>query len=441
MRFGVRAVAFHAGLFVVLATLVCAQTGTTSLRGTVSDSKGGVLPGATVTISDPQNGYSRSAKTDGQGEYQFLQLPPSTYTVSVNGTGFAPVKQDGLQLLVSVPSTRDFTLEVQGQVVTVEVAAEATHVNTTDATMGNAFETKQIVELPFEGRNPVEILSLQPGVTYTSPTSGTAINNMFDTRGGTVNGGRSDQTNVTLDGLDNNDQNNGFAFQGALRSTLDSVEEFRVTTSNSNADAGRSSGAQVSLITRSGTNSWHGSAYEANRSNIGEANDWFNEQSQVGSGLRNIPPFLRRNTFGASLGGPIKKDKLFFFMNWEKQVQHENTQTTRVVPSDNLRNGIVSYLCDTSDPNCVASNTGTGGASVSIGPAPGEDPTQFLLATMTAGTLAQLDPNCSGNGTCPQGAGADPATQQILATYPHSNTNAAVGADGFNYQGFTFSAK
>ena len=109
----------------------------------------------------------------------------------------------------------------------------------------------------------MEILSLQPGVTYTCRPQATAINNMFDTRSGAVNGGRSDQTNVTLDGVDNNDQNNGFAFQGALRSTLDSVEEFRVTTSNSNADAGRSSGAQVSLITKSGTNSWHGSAYEA----------------------------------------------------------------------------------------------------------------------------------------------------------------------------------
>ena len=108
---------------------------------------------------------------------------------------------------------------------------------------------------------------------------------MVDSRSGAVNGGRSDQTNVTLDGLDNNDQNNGFAFQGALRSTLDSVEEFRVTTSNSNADAGRSSGAQVSLVTKSGTNSWHGAPTKYNRSNIGEANDWFNEQAQVSSGL------------------------------------------------------------------------------------------------------------------------------------------------------------
>lgn len=420
--------------------LVWAQTGTTSLRGVVSDAKGGVLQGATVTINDPQNGFTRTVKTDGQGEYQFLQLQPSTYNVTVNATGFAELKQDKVQLLVSVPSTVNFTLQVQGQAITVEVTGEATHVNTTDATMGNAFETKQIVELPFEGRNPVEILSLQAGVTYTNPTSGSAIDNMFDTRAGATNGGRSDQTNITLDGVDNNDQSNGFAFQGAVRSTLDSVEEFRVTTSNANADEGRSSGAQVQLITKSGTNSWHGHAEELNRSNIGEANDWFNEAAQVQSGLKNIPPFLRRNTYGASLGGPIKKDKVFFFLNWERQVQHESTQTTRIVPSLNLRAGIVSYLCDVGDPNCVPGNTGGGAAAggLTVTTAAGQDPTQVLLATMSAPTLALLDPACTGAGTCPQGPGANPNVQGILNGYPNPNTNSAVGADGFNYQGYTF---
>jgi hypothetical protein len=438
MRSGLRAVIFSLMVLITFGTLVSAQNGTTSLRGAVSDAKGAVLQGATVTIIDKQTGYSRSVKTDGHGEYQFLQVPPSTYALTASATGFAEVRQEGVQLLVSVPSTINFTMQVQGQTVTVEVTGEATHVNTTDATMGNAFESKQIVELPFEGRNPVEILSLQAGVTYTNPTSGTAIDNMFDTRSGATNGGRSDQTNITLDGVDNNDQSNGFAFQGAVRSTLDSVEEFRVTTSNANADEGRSSGAQVQLITKSGTNSWHGHAEELNRSNIGEANDWFNEQAQVGSGLKNTPPYLRRNTYGASLGGPIKKDRAFFFMNWERQVQHESTQTTRVVPSLNLRNGIVSYLCDVGDPNCVTSNKGANGASITVGPAAGQDPTQVLLATMTAPTLALLDPNCSGFGACPQGPGANPNVQGILNGYPTPNTNSAVGADGFNYQGYTF---
>jgi hypothetical protein len=430
--------------------VVWAQTATTSLRGVVSDAKGAVLPDATVTINDPQNGFSRTTKTNGQGEYQFVQLPPSTYTVTVEGKGFAVLKQDKVQLLVGVPNTSNFTLQVQGQAVTVEVSGEGAHVNTTDATMGNAFDSKQIEELPFEGRDPVEMLSLQAGVTYTNPSQGTNVNPMSDTRSGAVNGGRSDQTNVTLDGVDNNDQENGFAFTGAVRSTLDSIEEFRVTTTNSNADAGRSSGAQVQLVTKSGTNNWHGSAYELNRSNIGEANDWFNENTQVSGGQKNIPPFLRRNTFGASLGGPIKKDRLFFFANWEKKIQHESTETVRIVPSMNLRNGSASYWCinngQGADPNCVTTtNGGSSGASFTIGPANGL-PATDLLVTMTPGTLSLLDPNCSGNGTCPQGPGPNPTTESILQGFPAPNVQFATDSlsgltsDGYNYQGYDFSA-
>jgi len=445
MRSGSRVVTLLVGFFLLAGCFAGAQTGTTSLRGIVSDAKGAVVAGATVTIADRQNGLTRDVKTDGQGEYQFAQVPPATYTLTVSGSGFAALTQDKVELLVGVPSTLNVTLQVQGQSVTVEVTGEATHVNTTDATMGNAFDSKQIQELPFEGRNPVEMLSLQAGVTYTNPTSGTNVNNMTDTRSGAVNGGRSDQANITLDGVDNNDQENAFAFTGAVRSTLDSVEEFRVTTTNSNADAGRSSGAQVQLVTKSGTNGWHGSAYEANRSNIGEANDWFNENSQVASSLPNVPPFLRRNTFGASFGGPIKKNRLFFFANWEKQIQHESTETTRIVPSLNLRNGSASYWCLTSDPNCVVSNTGTAGANFTIAPAAGV-PAGDLLVTMTPGTLSLLDPNCTANGSCPQGPGANPTTESILQGYPAPNVAFAtdslsgLASDGYNYQGYNFPA-
>ncbi len=201
--------------------------------------------------------------------------------------------------------------------------------------------------MPFEGRDPTQILSLQPGVTFV----GTNVDQNQDSRGGSVSGARSDQTNITLDGIDDNDQVKGYAFQGALRSTLDSLQEFRVTTSGANADEGRSSGAQVSLITKGGTNNFHGSVYEYNRNNVGQANDWFNKQSELQSGLPNIPGQLIRNTFGATFGGPIVKNRIFVFLAYEGQRTRENTQTTRVVPSDNLRQGIISYDC-TGDPTC-----------------------------------------------------------------------------------------
>src|SRR5262249_30742757 len=142
----------------------------------------------------------------------------------------------------------------------------------------------------------------------------------------------------------------------------------RVTTSNGNADEGRSSGAQVSLVTKSGSNSFHGGAYEYNRSSIGEANDWFNKKAEISSGLPNVPGHLIRNVFGATFGGPIQKDRLFFFVAYEGERKRETTQITQTVPSDALRAGTIQYLCDpSSDTNCVAATSPAPGVNVVSG--------------------------------------------------------------------------
>src|SRR5580698_4372663 len=406
------------------STLVLAQTASTSLRGTVTDPKGAVMPGVVVTLSNADTGFTRTTKSGNDGVYQFLELPPSTYVLTAAASGFATLKQDRVTLQVSQPATLDVAMQVRGTTEVVEASGEAPLVNTTDATQGNVFNATQLVNLPSEGRDPVAILSLQPGVTYV----GQAVNQMVDSRGGSVAGARSDQTNVTLDGLDNNDQLTGLAFQGALRAPLDSLQEFRVTTSNSNADAGRSSGAQVSMVTKSGTNNIHGALYEYNRSNIGQANDWFNEQAQDLSGLPNKPGPLVRNTFGASIGGPIIKDKLFFFALYEGQRTNEAIQTTREVPSDNLRAGIVQYPCDTSaDPACVP---GVTNANYSVNAAG--------IATLTPQGLASTDTACQSadNNPCPWGGGVDPNVTAIFNQYPHPNSD-SVG-DGLDFRGFTF---
>ena len=200
-------------------------------------------------------------------------------------------------------------------------------------------------DLPTEGRDPVSILSLQPGVVYI----GRNVNQDDDSRGGAVNGARSDQTNVTLDGLDDNDQLEGYAFQGAMRATLDSLQEFRVTTSNYDASAGRSSGAQVNLVTKSGTNNFHGSLYEYHRPTFTVANDWFNKQAQLNSGLPNRPQHILRNTFGGTFGGPLMKNRLFFFAAYEGQRTADQEQTTRIIPTPSLAAGQLKYLCDPYD--------------------------------------------------------------------------------------------
>jgi hypothetical protein len=407
-----RAVTLLVGFLLIVSILAWSQVATTSLKGTVFDPKGAVVPSASVTLENSATGFSRSTKTDGQGAYEFVQIPPATYTLSAHAPGFATTKVSGVQLLVNTPATQNFKLEVAAASTVVEVQGQVELVNTQDASIGNAFESKQILNLPFEGRDPVGILSLQPGVAFVGDLT-KQIDQTSDSRGGSVNGARSDQTNVTLDGVDDNDQNNGFAFQGALRSTLDSLEEFRVATSNSNADQGRSSGAQVSLVTKSGTNKFHGTLYEYNRNSAGIANDWFNEQAQVGSGLPNKPPQLIRNTFGGSVGGPIIKNKLFFFATYEGQRTRETAQVLRTVPSLALRgaNGnppIIQYL----------DNSGN-------------------LHQLDATQIAGMDPNCSGLGTCPLGPGVNPDVEQVLNTYPAPNSS---GGDGLNFLGYAFAA-
>ncbi len=433
MRPGSGVVALLVGFFLAVSTLVSAQSATTSLRGAVTDPKGGVLLGATVTLNNPATGYSRTTKAGNDGVYQFLEVPPATYTLTVAVTGFATLKQDKVVLQVSQPATLDIAMQVKGTTEVVEVkGGEAPLVNMTDASQGNVFNSTQLINLPAEGRDPAAILSLQPGVTYIGQNVDPAI----DSRGGSVAGARSDQTNITLDGLDNNDQLLGNAFQGALKAPLDSIQEFRVTTSNSNADAGRSSGAQVSMVTKSGTNSFHGSLYEYNRSNIGQANDWFNKHAELQSGLPNRPGPLVRNTFGASIGGPIRKDRLFFFADYEGQRTNEAVQTTREVPSDLLRTGVVQYPCNLSDPNCVAQSN----ANFTVGSDPRVDPIKQLLVTMTPAGLANTDTNCQSapNNPCPWGGGADPNALTIFQKYPSPNSDAF--GDGFDFRAFTFSA-
>jgi len=428
----------------IFSALASAQSATSSLRGTISDSIGAVVSGATVTLSNQLTGFSRIVKTDDQGIYQMLEVPPATYVMTVAAQGFATIKRENVVLQVSSPATLNISLQVQGSSVIVDVSGEAPQVNTQDATLGNNFNARQISDLPSEGRDPVAILSLQPGVTYIGNTSNDQ--QMSDSRGGAVNGARSDQSNITLDGLDDNDQLEGFAFEGAMRTILDSLQEFRVTTGNYDADSGRSSGAQVNMVTKSGANSFHGAVYEYHRPSFTVANDWFNKQAELNAGLPNIPGHILRNTFGANVGGPIKKDRLFFFAAYEGQRTADTTQQLRTVPTQSMRDGFLKYLCDPgTDSNCDPGNSTvnvvSGGNSF-----PG-----FNVATLSPNQIAPLDPNCSGNGTCPATPGnpAGPGDNgnvvningtgnpsAVFAAYPLPNSSNS--GDLLNTAGYTF---
>lgn len=412
--------------FLLCVSYAFAQTGTTSLHGKVLDSSRAVVAGARVTIANQAQGLSRDVTTPSSGEFEFLALPPGTYVLTVEKAGFKKYDQRDLQLLVNQPTSVNVQLQVGGITTEIEVSGEAPAINTEDASLGIAFNENQVKELPLEARNVPDLLTLQPGVAYTGNRGDTSTS---DTRSGAVNGARSDQGNVSLDGIRVNDEG-GHAFTSVLPVTLDSVQEFRVTTSNSNADEGGTSGAQVALVTKSGTNSFHGSVYEYLRNTYTSANDYFNKLTQLQNCTLpnpndcNTPPKLIRNIFGASIGGPIKKNRLFFFLNFEGTRRAEQTVSSgEEVPSLAMRDGVLQYLC--SDPSqCPGGGAFAvkGQSGKTYAPAPG----YFALGVQQ---LKQMDP---------LHAGPDAGAMTYFQSLPLPNSN--VTGDGFNYQGFVFAS-
>lgn len=379
----------------LLCGSVPAQVGSSSVRGTVLDPQGKALTGATVTLTNPVVNAVRTAKTNDTGGYTFDLVPPGTYTIEAEYQGFKKAVVTDVRALVDKPTTVDLQLEVGNLNESVTVSAGAGDVlsNTTDATIGNNFVSQQIVQLPLESRNVVQLLSLQPAVTPD----------------GYVSGSRADQANITLDGVDVNEQQTGLdpssseAFSSVLRVTPDSIQEFRVTTATPNATQGRSSGAQVSLITKSGTNVFSGSLYWAHRNTATTANNFFNNRSIDPVTGQSIPrPKLIRNLFGGALGGPILKDRAFFFYNYEGRRDAAEQSVLRTVPLPSLGRGEVRFI----------NTSGT-------------------LTTLTAADINRLFP----------AVGVNPAGLAVLAEaarkYPANDPS---GGDGLNTSGFRFNA-
>jgi len=394
----------------IFATLATAQS-TSQLNGSVADSTGAKVSGAKITLTDAATGLQRSTTSNEAGLYQFLEVPPGNYRLDATATGFAAYVAPKVTLIVKTPSTVNIQFHVAGVATTVNVEAEAPLINRTDASLGNTVEQNQIAELPIADRNVVQLLSLQPGVAYL----GNQLDESKDTRSGAVNGMRSDQSNVTLDGIGVNDQNNGYAFTSVLNVPPDSVQEFRVTTANANADSGYSSGAQVALATKSGTNNFHGSVYEYNRNTVFSANDPFLKNAQLTSGEANKAPKLLRNVFGATVGGPVMKNRLFFFANYEGRRDAQGTSVLRTVPSATLRAGNLVYLCD--DPTQCPGGTVNGVSGV--------QPGYYALGP---DQIKAMDP---------LHIGISPAVMSLLQQYPGANENAG---DGSNTLGYRFSS-
>jgi hypothetical protein len=396
-----------------------------SLRGTVTDKTGAAVPDASVTATELATSASRNTKTDNAGGFVFLQLNPGTYKVEIVKDGFKKWVEARVTILVATPTTLEVRLELgtMNQQVIVESAAVPA-LNTQDATVGNPFAEDEVKSLPFLARNVVNLLTLQPGVVTTgvSNTDQLAMGSIetLDPRDGSVDGVRGNQTNITVDGIDANDWQNQAAFTSALPITLDSVQEFRVTTTNANATDGIVGGAQVALVTKGGTNDFHGNLRWYYRTSGLSSNDYFNNLNGIPRGKD------QRNIGGGSLGGPIKKKRAFFFVDNEDRREVVSAPApTRNVPTTPLRDGVLVYQCATA-ATCPASTvTGLSGQTYQIAAG-----SFGLPPTSTAGASVQsLDP---------AGIGVNNAMIIYMKQLPAGNAPESGFDGGFSFTGLNF---
>ncbi|MGH9774474.1 MAG: carboxypeptidase regulatory-like domain-containing protein [Candidatus Acidiferrales bacterium] len=388
-----------------------------TIQGQVTDSTGAVVVKASVEATDISNNVTRKTQTDGTGSYAFSQLTPGTYRVKISKDGFKTSVQEDVRVLVSSETHLDVRLEVGtvSQEVRVQ-AASSPQINTTDATVGNFFGEKDVKTLPFEARNVVTLLTIQPGVVFTGTSDfrqyQLGVIQSLDARDGAVDGIRGNQTNVTLDGVDANDWQNQAPFTSAVPVTLDSMQEFRVTTTSANATEGLVGGPQVTLVTKSGSNDFHGNARWYYRTAGPTADNFFDNASGQGK------PKLVRNIAGGSLGGPIKRDRAYFFLD-DEELREAFAQPVgpRSVPSDALRNGVLIYACK--DPAACPATT-VSGQAVPAG-----------AFGLTPANIKQLDPS---------GLGINSAMTTYMGLLPHGNDSRDARDGGLAFDGLRFNA-
>ena len=415
-------------LLLSLISLLFAMPGTLaqnvgSLQGTVVDPSGQTMSGVQVRLIDLGNNTERTTTTDTAGTFGFVQLSPGNYRLEVSKEGFRTHVEERVAVLVATPTHVDINLELGAvnEQVTVEAVATPA-LNTQDATVGNSLGEREVGSLPFSARNVVNLLTLQPGVVFTGMSDTDKLSQgsiaTLDQREGAVDGVRGNQTNVTVDGIDSNDWQNQAAFTSALPVTLDSVQEFRVTTTNANATSGVVGGPQVELVTKSGTNQFHGNVRWYYRTSGTSANDFFNNQLGIprGKDQRNIP--------GGSLGGPIWKDRIFFFVDNEerREVVTEALALPRQVPSDALKHGVLVYDC-----------TGSAGCPSAPTTVTGFDGTQVTVPANAFGLSQDQFRNAD-----PAGLGVNPAMITYMNLFPAGNDAAAAFDGGFAFNALNF---
>jgi len=390
--------------FALVAGPAAGQGTTSRVSGIVTDSSGGRIPGATVTLTNDGTGISFIAVTGETGSYSLEAVQVGRYTLTVELQGFKKFVSTGNAVNIGDPATINAVLQTGGLSESVEVRASSQVVQTsTSGNLGTTFDQRTIESLPIlggRGRNPLDLVLTQPGVVSGSNTGG----------GVHVHGARDRSWNFTLDGIDTNESSAGGSNFSPLRTNPDALAEFKVLTGNTTAEYGRNSGGQVAMITRSGTNKFSGTAFYFDRRPEYNANEW--ENNLNGLPKRNFTQQMP----GFSLGGPIRRNKTFFFINGQRLNAEQTRERTRTVYTADARRGIFRYAI-----GARTQPAGVAGASVDTSGNP----------IVPIGTYDVV-------GNDPQRLGLDPTIQQLIGRTPLPNNFTA--GDGLNTAGFTFVA-
>jgi Carboxypeptidase regulatory-like domain/TonB dependent receptor len=437
---GVRQVSFvicTASICLVLLLTVPsqAQLYTGSITGVVQDPSGAVVPKASVVLTDNDKGQKYTAKTDSSGRYVLRALPPSTYAIRVEAAGFKSEEQRGIMLVVNQNLTLNVPLQLGKTSETVEVTGQAPVLETEDAVTGQNLDRKVINDLPLVGRSVFDLALLTPGVTQPAGNTfgpNTMANNFIS------DGGRNAQADILIDGVSTVGVEQNTAIVNPLYTpSVDAVQEFKVQQSNFSAEVGFTAGTVVNVVSRSGTNRFHGSLYEFFRNDKLNANNYFNNQAHIP-----IAP-IRWNEFGGTIGGPIRKNRTFFFFDYEGARQSISVTKNAGVPSLAERGGDFGEVC-TGPPLSASFDANTGLCSDPTGqiwdPYTGVYDTSqggpvrsnFIpfnnLATYTSpgnSNIAAVHPIPSGPGNT-----IDPVASKMMQLFPMPNVN--VGTDRFN---------
>ncbi len=404
-----------------LSGTIRAQVSTSRIEGTVVDQTGAAIPGAQVTATNEGTNVSYTATTTEAGTYGFPSLIVGSYTVAVEAPAFKKWVSTKNILTVGAPLVVDAKLEVGSVTSTVQVESSFERLETTNATLGDIRTHREVVELPLNGRNPLSLITLEPGlVQRTNNASGSGTH---------VFGSRDRAHNVTVDGIEANESSVPNPQNNILRLDPDNVQEYRVITHNATPEYGRNSGANVVISTRSGTNDYHGDVFWFHRNTTLNANEWFNNASGQSR------PVLLLHQFGAAVGGPIRKDKTFFFGSYQG---NRISQTQPISAAF----GVPTVYTATAKSGIFRFVRGT----INVGGTPVKGNSPLLVDG--SGNLKAGVPVCGGSATnnCvdsynianktndPLGIGLDPKIQALLNTFPLPNTF-SVG-DGLNRGGF-----